>query len=227
MGTWIQLGHGGVAEILAKASYDWVCVDLEHGVIDLETATEIFRVLDTFGCVPAVRVPKNDTLWIRRVLDAGARCIIVPMVNTVEEAKAAVAATKYPPAGVRGFGFCRANEHGVEFESYMNSANEEIAVVMQIEHIDAIENLSGILDVDGVDGVFVGPLDLTGSMGLVGQMDHPEVVQALSRFREVCASEGKSAGMHIVHPNSESIQQSVNEGYTFIALGLDNVFLHF
>ena len=224
-GTWMQIGHPACAEVLARAGFDWVCVDLEHGAIDLETMTNIFRALGAFDCVPVARLPLNDPVWIRRTLDAGARALIIPMVKTATEAEAAVREAKYPPRGVRGFGYSRANMHGMDFESYIASANDEIAMIMQIEHKDAIANLDAILRVDGVDGLFIGPLDLSGSMGVTGQMNHPDMITALDKYRSACRAHQKAAGMHIVRPNKENIQKALAEGYSLIALGLDNVFI--
>jgi 2-keto-3-deoxy-L-rhamnonate aldolase RhmA len=225
LGAWMQIGHCAVAEIFARAGFDWVCVDLEHGAIDLETTTNIFRTLDAFDCVPVARLPLNDPVWIHRTLDAGARGLIIPMVKTAAEAEAAVREAKYPPRGTRGYGYSRANMHGMDFAEYIASANDEIAMVMQIEHKDAIGNLEAILDVPGVDGLFIGPLDLSGSMGITGQLDHPQMVGALDRYRSVCRDRGVTAGMHIVRPNPENIGKAIEQGYTLIALGLDNVFL--
>lgn len=225
LGGWMQIGHPACAEIFARAGCQWICVDLEHGAIDLETTANIFRTIDGFDCTPVARLPLNDPIWIHRVLDAGARALIIPMVKTADEAECAVRAAKYPPRGERGFGYSRANMHGMDFDDYIASANDSIAMIMQIEHIDAIENLDAILEVDGVDGAFIGPLDLTGSMGITGQMDHPDTVAALEEFRRSCSSHKKTAGMHIVRPDSKNIAAAVADGYTLIALGLDNVFL--
>ena len=225
LGSWVQIGHPGVAEVLARAGFDWVCVDLEHGAIDLESTANLFRALGGSGCVPVARLPVNDPTWIHRVLDAGARGLIIPMVKTAAEAEAAIREAKYPPRGVRGFGYSRANGHGADFAAYIESANDEIAMIMQIEHKDAVANLDAILRVDGVDGVFVGPLDLSGSMGITGQIEHPQMVAALAQYRSVCAAHGKAAGMHLVRPDETSIRRALEDGYTMIALGLDNVFL--
>jgi len=200
-------------------------VDLEHGVIDLETTANIFRALAGFDCVPVARLPLNDPIWIHRVLDAGARGLIIPMVKTAAEAEAAVREAKYPPRGTRGFGFSRANLHGVDFDSYIASANDEIAMVMQIEHQDAIANLDAILKVDGVDGVFIGPLDLSGSMGITGQLDHPQMVASLEKYRSACRAHNKSAGLHIIRPGDQSVRGALEQGYNLLALGLDNVFM--
>lgn len=224
-GAWMQVGHPTNAEILAHAGFDWICVDLEHGAIDLETMTNLFRTLDAFDCTPVARLPKNDPIWIRRTLDAGARGLIVPMVNTGAEAGAALREAKYPPRGARGFGYSRASMHGVEFASYIAEANEEVAMIMQIEHKDSIANLGAILAVEGVDGLFIGPLDLSGSMGIVGQLDHPDMTAALETYRAACAAHRRTAGLHIVQPDPETIRRAVVAGYTLIALGLDTVFL--
>ncbi len=225
LGSWIQIGHPASAEVLARAGFDWVCVDLEHGAIDLAATADIFRALAGFDCVPVVRLPLNDPIWIHRTLDAGARGLIIPMVKTAAEAGAAVREAKYPPLGARGFGYSRANLYGADFEDYIASANEEIAMVMQIEHKDAIANLDGILRVEGVDGVFIGPLDLSGSMGITGQLDHPQMVAALDRYRAACLAHRKSAGLHIIRPNQANVRRALEEGYTMLALGLDNVFM--
>jgi 2-keto-3-deoxy-L-rhamnonate aldolase RhmA len=225
LGGWIQIGHPACAEVLARAGFDWVCVDLEHGAIDLETTADIFRALSGFDGVPVARLPLNEPIWIHRALDAGAHGLIIPMVKTAAEAEAAVREAKYPPRGVRGFGYSRANLYGADFSSYIASANDEIALVMQIEHKDAVANLEAILQVDGVDGVFVGPLDLSGSMGIAGKLDHPRMLAALETCRAACDAHQKSAGLHIIRPDAANIRRALEEGYTMLALGLDNVFM--
>lgn len=224
-GTWLQIGHPASAEILARAGFDWVCVDLEHGGIDIETMTDIFRALDAGGCVPVARLPMNDPIWIHRALDAGAKGLVIPMVKTAEEAEKAVREAKYPPFGVRGFGLCRANTYGVDFSAYAAQANEEIAMILQIEHIDAIENLDGILEVDGVDCLFIGPVDLSGSMGIVGKLHHPDMAAVLEKFRDACRKHGAAAGTYIVTPDEISIRTAIDEGYTLLGLGIDSGYL--
>jgi len=226
LGGWMQIGHPAVAEIFAKAGFDWVCVDLEHGAIGLETMTNIFRTLDGYDCIPVARLPKNDFVWIRRSLDSGAKALIIPMVNSAEEAEYAIRIAKYPPRGERGFGYSRANSHGRIFDEYITTANDEIAMIMQIEHKDAINNLEAILQVPDVDGVFIGPLDLSGSYGKTGQMNSPEMINALKIYLDLCQRFKKPAGIHIVKPNTENIQDAIKKGYNLIALGLDNVFLN-
>jgi 2-dehydro-3-deoxyglucarate aldolase len=224
-GAWMQIGHPAPAEIFGRLGFNWICVDLEHGAVGVETMTNVFRTIDAYGSVPVARLPYADTIWIKRALDAGARGLIIPMVNSAEIAGRAMLQAKYPPLGERGYGYSRANLHGIDFSEYIRTANEEIAVVMQIEHRDGINGIDAILDVPAVDGAFIGPLDLSGSYGKTGQLDCPEMIDALSRFRRACSAHRKAAGMHIVHPAAENIEAAISDGYSMIALGLDNVFL--
>lgn len=226
LGSWVQIGHPAVAEVLAGCGMDWICVDLEHGAIDLSEMTNLFRAIDSFkSCTPIARLPLNDPIWIRRTLDAGAQGLIIPMINHPSEAEAAIKQAKYPPCGIRGFGYSRSNKHGMHFSKSTNTFNDELVMIMQIEHKNAIDHLDEILEVPGVDGLFIGPLDLSGSMGLVGQLDHPQMVDALTRYRKACLRHKKAAGIHIVRPTPSIIKQSIDEGYSFIAMGLDNVFI--
>jgi 2-keto-3-deoxy-L-rhamnonate aldolase RhmA len=224
-GAWIQIGHPVSAEILARSGFDWVCVDLEHGIVDLESAAGLFRAVELHGSVPVARLPKNDPVWIHRMLDAGAQGLIVPMVNSEQEAEAAVREAKYPPRGARGYGYSRANAYGEVFSSAIREANEEIAMIMQIEHRDAIANLEGIIGVPDVDGLFIGPMDLSGSFGKPGDLECPEMREALRRYLSVCERHKKSAGLHIVRPDADNVRKAITDGYTLIALGLDTVFL--
>ena len=225
LGAWVQIGHAAVGELFARAGFDWICVDLEHGPIDLESMASMFRAISGTESIAVARLPANDPVWIHRSLDAGAQALIIPMVNTAEEAEMAISEAKYPPRGRPGFGYSRANSYGRDFDTYVRSANDEIAMIMQIEHKDAIRNINEILQVDGVDGVFIGPYDLSGSMGITGQFEHPEMKKALDAYRAACREHKVSAGMHIVRPSEQSIASAIRDGYTLIALGLDTVFL--
>lgn len=225
LGGWLQIGHPASAEIHARLGYDWICVDLEHGIVELESTAAVFRAISGTDSVPVARVPANDPVWIRRSLDAGARAVIVPMVHGVEEARRAVRAAKFPPVGERGFGYCRANAYGADFVDYARSANAGTAVILQIEHIRAIENLEAIAAVDGADALFIGPYDLSGSLGVPGELEHPAVLSALARFRSVCRECDMPMGMHLVRPDETSIRRCLDEGYRLIALGLDVVFM--
>lgn len=223
IGSWLQIGHPASAELLDRVGFDWLAIDCEHGIIDLETATAMMRAMNR--AVPLVRVTENSAISIRRALDAGAWGVIIPMVNTPEDARQAVEAAKYAPTGNRGFGYCRANAYGYDFDNYLERANDEIAVIVQIEHTQAAQNIEQILRVEGIDGILVGPYDLTGSMGIPGQLENPKVEAILNRILEACLEAGKSAGIHDVRPTPDSVSHLIEKGFTFLAIGVDMVFI--
>lgn len=225
LGSWIQTSSPVSAEIMAEQGFEWIAVDCEHTDSQIYEFTSVIRGMYGRGVVPFARVRENDTLAIRQFLDMGAMGVIVPMVNSAEEARRAVAAAKYPPLGVRGFCWGRMNNWGQNFDEYAASANEDIPVVVMIETKQAVDNIDEILDVEGVDGVFIGPYDMSGSYGCIGQTSHPIIKQACKRVAEACARHNKSAGMHIVVPTDENIAEAKRDGFTFIALGTDIAFI--
>ena len=225
IGSWITLNHISIVEIMADAGFDWLCVDLEHSVIDYYGAEKLIATIEAKGCVPYVRVGANDPLIIKRVLDAGAKGIIVPMINSKIDAEKAVNAVKYPPLGNRGVGLARAQGYGFNFEEYADTINNETRVIAQIEHIDAINNLEDIITVDGIDGTIIGPYDLSGSMGKPGKYEDSDVVDVLRKYEEVSKKVNKPMGYHIIEPNHKLVLEKIKNGYTFIAFSLDILFL--
>jgi len=221
VGTWISLAHPAIAEIMVKAGFDWVVVDLEHSVITLREAEELIRVIDLGGSVPLVRLSTNDPVQAKRVMDAGAHGIIVPMINSKEDVAKAVASIHYPDKGVRGVGLARAQGYGTKFHEYAEWLKKEAVVVIQIEHVEAVKNIKEILSCDDVDGYIIGPYDLSASMGLSGQFDHPDVVAALKKIREAGAALKKPGGLHVVEPNPEELKSRIKEGFQFIAYSVD------
>jgi 2-keto-3-deoxy-L-rhamnonate aldolase RhmA len=221
LGSWITLAHPAIAEIMSRAGFDWLTIDLEHSVITIREAEELIRVVELSGVSPLVRLPANDPVQIKRVMDAGSHGVIVPMVNSVLDAKQAVEAVMYPPQGKRGVGLARAQGYGSSFERYREWVNQESVVVVQVEHIEAVGNLEAILSVEGVDGFIVGPYDLSGSLGVPGQFDHPSMKKSMERIRTVGLSSGKAFGIHIIEPNVKELRQRVDEGYNFLAYSLD------
>ena len=226
IGTWIQINHPAVAEVLGNCDYDWIAADCEHTDITIEGFSQITRGLYGRGPEPFARVRENDVLAIRQVLDAGACGVIVPLVGSAEEARRAVAAAKFPPEGIRGFSFCRGNNYGLDFDEYASKANQEIAVVVMVESKEAVDNIDEILDVDGVDGVFIGPYDLSGSHGIPGRTGDLLVQQGCQKVLKACQKAKKSAGLHVVIPTSENIERALSDGFTFIAVGADIVYLN-
>lgn len=224
-GTWMQVGHPAVAEVLSETGFEWIAADMEHTDIDNAAFANLARGMYGRGVAPLARVRENDTLAIRQVLDLGACGVIVPLVHTAAEAERAVAAAKYPPRGNRGYCFSRMNGWGKNFEDYAAEADRETAVVVMIESLQGVENVDSILAVDGVDGVFVGPYDLSGSCGVPGRTSHPQVCAACEQVVRACARVGKAAGLHVVVPDRRSVAKAIEDGFTFLALGVDTVFL--
>ncbi len=223
IGSWCQIAHPAVAEILAQAGFSWIALDCEHGEAEDGDIGDFCRAVAPFACVPLVRVKENATLPIRRALDLGAQGVIVPLVNNAADALRAVQAAHYPPKGVRGFAWQRGNQWGAAFDDYVQRFDP--LVVVMIESGEAVENIDSILAVDGVDGVFIGPYDLSGSYGIPGQTGHERILAACDRVAEACARAGKAAGQHIVTPDEANVRKALAQGFNFLALGMDSFFL--
>ncbi len=223
-GTWLQTGSPVAAEIMADNGFDFIAADMEHTDMD-EAAFSAFARSVSGRTAPLARVRENDTLAIRRVLDCGAAGVIVPLIDSKESAKRAVEAAKYPPEGVRGFAFVRANRWGRDFDQYAAAANQQTLVIVMIETKQAVEQIDDILSVDGVDGVLIGPYDLSGSYGVPGQTGHALVRDAKDKVLRACKAHGKAAGQHIVLPTPDNVKEALQTGYRFLALGMDTVFL--
>lgn len=225
LGAWVSLGHTSIAEIMAKAGFDWLVVDMEHSSLTLSQVQQLIQVIQLCQVVPLVRVGENNPLIIKRVMDAGAYGVLVPMVNTKEDAIRAVNAVKYPPIGTRGVGLARAQGYGLEFEKYKKWVNKESIVIVQIEHIDAVNNLDDILDIDGIDAFIVGPYDLSASIGIPGEFNDARFRQAIKRIKETAKRHTVTAGFHVVAPDAAQVELKRKEGYAFIGFSLDVLLL--
>ena len=225
IGSWITLNHPSIAEIMADAGFDWLCIDMEHSVTDYFEAQQLIIAIQSKGLQAYVRVGENNPRIIKRILDAGADGIIVPSVNSAADAKKAVNAVKYPPFGNRGVGLARAQAYGFGFEKYKDEKAKNIKLIVQIEHIDAIKELDAIIQTEGIDGTFIGPYDLSGSMGKPGKWDEPDVVEALRVYEETALKYDKLIGFHVVPVEPALITEKINKGYNFIAFSFDAFFL--
>jgi len=225
IGSWITLGHTSIAEIMAKAGFEWLTIDMEHSVITLDITQQLIQVIEGCGVIPLVRVGENDPTIIKRVMDAGAYGVIIPMVNSKQQAEAAVKAVKYPPIGTRGVGLARAQGYGARFDEYAASVNQESVVIAQIEHIEAVNNLDSILSVDGIDGCIIGPYDLSASLGMPGNFAHPEVLAALKKVEQTCQEKKVALGVHVIQSDYKLVMEKIAKGYSFIAFSLDILFL--
>ena len=225
IGSWIMMGNPMSVEVMALAGFEWLVVDIEHTSIDLETAQTLITTIQANGIKALVRVSKNEEVVIKKILDMGADGIIVPMVCTKEEALQAVEYAKYPPVGKRGVGLYRASGYGTTFEEYKKWVDEELVIIAQIEHIDAVENIDEIVEVEGIDGTIIGPYDLSGSMGYPGEFERDDVKEAVDRVLQRCLAKGFPSGFHVVDTDPTKLQAKIEQGCTFLAYGIDYFFM--
>lgn len=221
-GTMVTLPCSATAEILAHVGFDWLFIDGEHGPLDM---TDIMSILQVVGDRAAgiVRVPTLDEASIKRVLDIGAAGVIVPQVNTVEQAEDAVRFARYAPEGERGVGLGRAHGYGMRFEEYLKTANEQITVIVQAEHATAVENIDAIAKVPGVDAVLLGPYDLSASLGKMGMIHDPVVTGAIDRITSACRSAGVPTGYF--GATAKTVQPYIEQGHTLIVASVDTLLI--
>lgn len=226
IGSWIQIPHPSIAEIMGQAGYDWVAVDMEHGAISAHQLPDIFRALELGKTLPLVRLAHGEVKDCKQALDAGAGGVIVPMIESADQLRKVGDATKWPPSGNRGVAFSRANLFGKNFDEYTKEAKQPLLVAM-IENIDALDNLDDILNVDGLDAILIGPYDLSASMNLTAQFNHPEFTKAISDIKSKSDAANIPCGVHVVSPLIDDLQKKVDDGYRFIAYSIDSVFLNY
>lgn len=220
VGTWLVLGSSLTAEIAGNAGFDWVLLDMEHGMGANDSLLFQLQALEGTPAVPIVRVASNDPVLIKRVLDLGPSGIMVPMVKDVADAKRVVEAIRYPPYGTRGVTpYTRPANFGQDFKRYYAAANDELLCVVQIETEEAVENADEIAAVDGVDTLFIGPLDLSIGLGIMRQFDHPKYRSALAKIVSACRKSGKTPGIILL--DVESPEDAVADGFTLIARASD------
>ena len=221
IGSWVTLAHPAIAEIMANAGFDWLAIDLEHSVITIREAEELIRVIQLSGVIPLIRLTSNDAQLIKRVMDAGAHGVIVPMVNNADDAVQAVKAVKYPPLGNRGVGLARAQKYGADFKGYQTWVVSQPVIVAQIEHYEAVENFESIVTTPGISGFMIGPFDLSSSMGIPGKFEHPDFIQAINTINHQANKLGVNGGIHIIEPEIDELSTAIQNGYSFIAYSLD------
>ena len=225
IGSWLSIPSTFVAEIMSQAGFPWLVIDMEHSVIDYETMQSMLLAVESNNCTPLVRLSGKDNIQVKRVLDAGAFGIIVPMVNTEKEAEDIINSIKYPPIGERSVGLARAQGYGMKFNDYINNFNDHSIVIFQIENKIAIENIEKILSVVGIDGIIIGPYDLSASYGIPGELQNSKILEAEQKVLDAAKKNNIPAGIHVVDPNSELLLSKVKKGFKFFAYGVDMLFL--
>ena len=224
IGTWQQIPNASISEILGNAGYDWVAVDLEHGSMNTFQLPDLFRAIDLGETLPLARIAESKPRDCKQALDAGAGGIIAPMIESAEQLKMVRDACCWPPIGTRGVGFSRANLFGKNFEYYKKEAQSPL-LVAQIEHIDAVNNLDEILQVNGLDAILVGPYDLSASMGITGEFDAQVFTDIMNNIMNLCKKHNVPCGDHVVQPDQELLEKRIVDGYSFLVYSIDAVFL--
>jgi 4-hydroxy-2-oxoheptanedioate aldolase len=219
IGLWCSLASNIAAEIVSDSGFDWLLLDTEHSPNEIPSLLSQLQAVARGTATPIVRAAWNDAVLIKRILDIGVQSVLIPFVENPEEARRAVAATRYPPAGIRGTaGSARASRYG-RVADYLKKANEEICVLVQVETRGALDQIEAIAQVEGIDGVFIGPSDLAASIGHIGNMQHPEAQNAYEEAVRRLTAVGKPAG--ILTPNEEEARRYIDWGYRFVAVGAD------
>jgi len=222
IGPLVTLGAADVAEIMSLAGFDYLWIDLEHTPMGFDQAQ---RMIQAVGgrCPCLVRVPENKPVWIKKALDTGCAGIIVPQVKTAEQAQAVVRWSLYPPEGERSVGIARAHGYGASFGEYVSRVNEELVIVIQVEHTEGVANIQSIARTPGLGAILIGPYDLSGSLGVMGEVEHVQVKEAIRTIREECEAAGVPAG--IFSAEGQLARAYIDAGFSLIALGIDTLFL--
>ena len=224
IGSWMQIPHASVAEIMGQAGYDWVAVDLEHGSTGHQQLPDLFRALELGETLPLARLARGHATDCKQALDAGAGGVIVPMVESAEQLIAVRDACRWPPGGSRGVGFSRANLFGKHLDAYRTEAQAPLLVAM-IEHVNAVENLESILAVEGLDAILIGPYDLSASLGLTAEFEHARFKTTMACICDTALTARIPVGLHVVQASAEELENRLADGYRFIAYSIDAVML--
>ena len=224
LGSWILTYNPAGTDVMSKSGFDWICIDLEHSSITFQELDNLLSILEKNKVESFVRVSSNNKSEIKKALDLGARGIIVPMVNTGNEAQKALRYASYPPRGERGFAIAKAQGYGYGLKNY-EKISKKIKVVVQIETIQGINNLEQILKVKGLYSTFVGPMDLSGSIGKPGDYKNKKFLNALKKYEQLSKKNKISMGIHVAYLNVNEVKSFIKKGYKFIAMGTDMTFL--
>lgn len=222
IGILANLGSIESVELLSQVGLDYIWIDAEHSAIGVREVQSMVQAV-AGRCYTVVRVPSHEEAWIKKVLDIGCDGIILPQVNSAEEARHIVQHCYYPPRGRRSVGGTRAQGYGLRSAEYFNNANDSIGVIAQVEHIDGVGAIESILDVDGIDTIFIGPIDLSASLGVMGQLAHPKVTGAIQTVQEACRRRGVPVGFYA--KDAEMVKNAIASGVNMVAFGTDAGYL--
>jgi len=225
IGGWVMTGNPAVVEIMAEEGFDFLVADMEHTPINVETFYHMALAVKGTRCELLARLPACDMVIAKQVLDMGAAGIIVPSVNTPAEAAQTVAMAKYPPEGIRGAALCRATGFGRNFDEYYRNHNRDVLVVAMLEHISAVKQVDAILATPGLDAILIGPYDLSASMGIPGQLQHPDVLAAQQVILDACRRHNVAPGIHVAPVDPSDVARRLAQGFLFVPCGIDTSFV--
>ena len=218
---WTSIGHPSITEIFTRTGTEFLGIDIEHSTISQEQSQRIIAACQANGMVCLPRIASHNGEMIKRLLDSGADGLIVPMVATPEEVEQIIQWSKYTPVGNRSYGIARGQGYGFDFEEHTKTWNDSSIIIIQIESIQAVDNIDKLLSYKEIDGTMIGPYDLSGSLKVPGELDHPLVVEASKKVMEACLRHGKSCGTQDTYPSQVSIAEKFKSGFNFVVLGSD------
>lgn len=221
VGTFMQLNSPEIAEIFSNSKFEWIALDMEHGNIDINDITNLFRAIELHNKLPIVRLPTGGMIECRKVLDYGAGGIIIPMIESAEQLNKIISFCKFPPIGVRGVSFCRSNLFGKNFDIYYKKISKLKLIIAMIENSKALDNLDEILKTKYLDGIFIGPYDLSASLGIPGDFKNKIFLDAIKYIKQKCKKNKVPFGIHVVEPDIKIYKQVLKEGYSFVAFSMD------
>jgi len=219
VGSWLSVAHPTVAEVMGQAGFEWLIVDMEHGIIGIEGVLSLVLAICTTPAAPLVRVPWNEPVIIKRVLETGPAGLLIPQINSARDVEMAIRSARYPPQGIRGIGCQRAAGFGAWFEEYLDRANEQLLVAVQVETASALQNLDEILSVEGLDLIFIGANDLSASMGFFNKPGHPCVQEAIDQVLAAARHVGVPVGL--MASDVDDAKHRIQQGFQFVGVGSD------
>ena len=227
IGSWIQLGAPDIIRLMIESGFEWLVLDMEHGNVFESSLPQLLDVFEGTNCTPIVRVrPDSPQTAVKRILDLGCKTIIIPGVKSKDDINMSLESCLYPPLGKRGIGYSRANNFGLNFGEYFSSINDEIQIIPQIENRKAVENIDAIFSLKEVKTYIIGPYDLTGSLGITGEFEREEYLNAVNQIKKSALENNVAPGTHVVCPKPEDLKTAIKDDNKFIAYGTDALLIY-
>ncbi len=225
IGTFVQINNADIVEIISSQGYDWIALDLEHGKINYSDLTNLFRSIEINNSIPLVRLGENSEYACKKIMDAGACGLIIPMLKNAEDLQNVINFSLWPPKGRRGVGYARANNYGKSFEYYLKNLSQNPLIIPMIENKEFVSNLEKIIKMKNIDAFFIGPYDLSASLGDPGNFETKTFKNTITYILKICKKYNTPVGIHIVEPNKDELKRKIKSGFQFLAYSLDTVFI--